>query len=828
MKTMLLLCALIVGSTSSWATTYKLTNVTSVSAGNKYVFVRKSHALSNSVSSSALQTLASYSTKGLSGTEAYVWTIETATDGFYLKNASLNSNQYVNNASGTNISFGEKSSIWTIAFTDGVALISNKSNSNRFLGETTSSSNVYKAYASSNLSSYGHDFTVYILEEEAAAAVATPTFSPAAGAFTSAQNVTISCETDGATIYYTKGDNPAEPTDASTEYTGAITVDATTTIKAIAKKGSDYSNVASATYSIYPVAHAGTEAEPYTVADARNAIDANTGVTNVYATGIVSEIVTAYNSTYKNISYNISTDGLTTSAQLQAYRCKKGSGGSDPDVADIQVGDVVIVKGNLVKFGSTYEFSENNVLISLDHPVTPVIVATPTSLTGFTYGFGSGPSTAKTFSVEGSNLTANITLSLGAGSNYEMSLSENTGYTNELSLTHTAGTVGATDIYVRLKEGLEINASYEGTVTLTSTDAANKTVSLTGSVTTPNFTWNLSTDQTVAATTTAMNWIGTSAVMGVAKGTATIATNNYYPGTSGQTYSSTRFYANSILTITPISGYTITSVVFEATTEGYATALKNSTWTNASAAVNSKTVTVTPTTGTSAISATIGATCGFNSVKVYYTGTAGTTETISLNALCTDGAKYYGTYSTSKAFVVPTDLTVSEISVISGQLVVEEYNAGAIVPANTGVMVSATTSGDHNVYVASGGTSVLGTDNMLQPSGDAGIPAANMTAADTKFYRLTMHNGTQIGFWWGAASGAAFDLAAKKAYLAIPDGAMSARDYLWFVDDDVTSVADVRSKKADTRSEYFNLAGQRVAQPTKGLYIVNGKKYVIK
>ena len=28
--------------------------------------------------------------------------------------------------------------------------------------------------------------------------------------------------------------------------------------------------------------------------------------------------------------------------------------------------------------------------------------------------------------------------------------------------------------------------------------------------------------------------------------------------------------------------------------------------------------------------------------------------------------------------------------------------------------------------------------------------------------------------------------------------------------------------------KFYNLAGQRIAQPTKGLYIVNGKKYIVK
>ena len=43
-----------------------------------------------------------------------------------------------------------------------------------------------------------------------------------------------------------------------------------------------------------------------------------------------------------------------------------------------------------------------------------------------------------------------------------------------------------------------------------------------------------------------------------------------------------------------------------------------------------------------------------------------------------------------------------------------------------------------------------------------------------------------------------------------------------------TGIADVRSKMEDVRGEIYDLQGRRVAQPTKGLYIVNGKKVVIK
>ena len=99
---------------------------------------------------------------------------------------------------------------------------------------------------------------------------------------------------------------------------------------------------------------------PFTVADALSHIDSvgSDGKT-YYVTGIVSEIVTPYNAQYENISFNMSDDGLTTSNQLEAYRC----GGTG--VEHIEVGDVVIVSGTLTLYNSTtYEFNSGCVLES--------------------------------------------------------------------------------------------------------------------------------------------------------------------------------------------------------------------------------------------------------------------------------------------------------------------------------------------------------------------------------------------------------------------------------------------------------------------------------
>ncbi len=107
-----------------------------------------------------------------------------------------------------------------------------------------------------------------------APAVAAPTFSPVAGTYNEIQNVTITCATEGATIYYTT--DGTTPTDESNEYTEAITVSENTTIKAIAYVGTESSAVATADYVINlpsvatptfnPAAGTYTEAQNVTIA----------------------------------------------------------------------------------------------------------------------------------------------------------------------------------------------------------------------------------------------------------------------------------------------------------------------------------------------------------------------------------------------------------------------------------------------------------------------------------------------------------------------------------------------------------------------------------
>ena len=81
--------------------------------------------------------------------------------------------------------------------------------------------------------------------------VATPAFSVTSGAVNSGTEVTISCATEDAKIYYTT--DGSDPTAESTAYTEAISVTPPMTLKAIAvKDGMNNSAVASASYTIKP------------------------------------------------------------------------------------------------------------------------------------------------------------------------------------------------------------------------------------------------------------------------------------------------------------------------------------------------------------------------------------------------------------------------------------------------------------------------------------------------------------------------------------------------------------------------------------------------
>jgi hypothetical protein len=114
--------------------------------------------------------------------------------------------------------------------------------------------------------------------------------------------------------------------------------------------------------------------------------------------------------------------------------------------------------------------------------VTYCVVAGPTittsgTLTAFSTPPGT-PSTAQTYTVAGSNLTADISISAPAG--FQLSTDDVT-YGPSLTLAQTGGSVAATTVYVRLFSATE--GSLSGDITHTSTGATQKKVAVSGEAT---------------------------------------------------------------------------------------------------------------------------------------------------------------------------------------------------------------------------------------------------------------------------------------------------------------------------------------------------------
>ena len=196
--------------------------------------------------------------------------------------------------------------------------------------------------------------------------VESPSFVLAEGGYATTQNVTLTCATQGATIYYTT--NGDTPNNNSTEYNGAIEVSSTTTIKAIAYLNSDASLVSSATYYILSNENNNT----VTQALAFGSYPAN----NVFVHGIVSTAPTE-DPNNGALTYYISVNGEATD-QLQVYKGKNLNRADFTSQEDIQVGDIVTIFGNVKIYSNQKEFDQGNYLVTFERPVVHTLTVDPT------------------------------------------------------------------------------------------------------------------------------------------------------------------------------------------------------------------------------------------------------------------------------------------------------------------------------------------------------------------------------------------------------------------------------------------------------------------
>ena len=170
----------------------------------------------------------------------------------------------------------------------------------------------------------------------------------------------------------------------------------------------------------------------------------------------------------------------------------------------------------------------------------------------------------------------------------------------------------------------------------------------------------------------------------------------------------------------------------------------------------------------------------------------------------------YGTIASAYALDcanLPGGLKAYKVTGLTAETVTLEEVTEAVA-ANTGLILKGTASTAYDIPVAASGTDISATNKLK-----AAVTATNIAAnaayilQNGEFHLVT----------------AASTIPAGKAYLlaSSPDPARSLNFTF-----DATAIKAVEGEIQN--GEFYNVAGQRVAQPTKGLYIVNGKKVVVK
>ncbi|MBR5892158.1 MAG: leucine-rich repeat domain-containing protein [Bacteroidaceae bacterium] len=199
----------------------------------------------------------------------------------------------------------------------------------------------------------------------------------------------------------------------------------------------------------------------------------------------------------------------------------------------------------------------------------------------------------------------------------------------------------------------------------------------------------------------------------------------------------------------------------------------------------------------------------------------------------TVSAANYATLYLDYNATIPEGVEVYTASTVDGNRLMMQEVTG-ILPANTGVIVRA----EQGTYTFEQTFEKVDAieSNLLRGS----VEDVYITPAkDAKYYVLAMKDGV-VGMYEDALSGGTFKNNAHKAYLVLgeknlgiydeevdtEDPGMQLSNSYYFDFGGTTAIDPVVTEVND--NIYYDLSGRRVENPVQGIYIVNGKKRLVK
>jgi hypothetical protein len=277
-----------------------------------------------------------------------------------------------------------------------------------------------------------------------------------------------------------------------------------------------------------------------------------------------------------------------------------------------------------------------------------------------------------------------------------------------------------------------------------------------------------------------------------------IGTNSYNNPKWYDSGSAVRLYTGNTIKITAKTGFVLTDVEFSVTSGSMSKDSFSETVTNE----GNKFTLSTPA---NEITYSTGSNFRINKVKM------------NIAAPVTITTAEYATFSSEYAL----DFSETGITVYTAEdkgtfVDLNEVTSGQV-PANTPVVLhKADADGTAiNVPVIASAEDIEGTNDLRVSTG---------TDVDYMYVLANKNNGVGFYKWAGTT-----DLSAGKVYLQ-GTASNGAREFLGFSEGEATGISATLNDNGEMTNDkvIFNLSGQRVAQPAKGLYIVNGKKVIVK